>query len=89
MRILVSICLWLALCVTPALSQTLEDLATQLPEGSFNERSEVVAAIAATGDPRAAVRHADDALYQAKRSGKNQVAIGAQAHRPQAQARAA
>ena len=54
MRILVSICLWLALCVTPALSQTLEDLATQLPEGSFNERSEVVAEIAATGDPRAA-----------------------------------
>ncbi len=42
-----------------------------------------------TGDPRAAVRHADDALYQAKRSGKNQVAIGAQAHRPQAQAQAA
>lgn len=53
MRILLSCLVWLALCV-PAFAQSLEDLAKQLPAGGFNDRAEVVSAIAATGDPRAA-----------------------------------
>jgi urea transport system permease protein len=38
----------------PAAAQTLEELMLRLPEGSFSDRAEVVAAIGATGDERAA-----------------------------------
>ena len=38
----------------PATAQTLEELLPRLPEGSFNDRAEVVGAIARTGDPRGA-----------------------------------
>ena len=45
--------LCLAFGPLPALSQSLEALIRQLPEGSFSDRAEVVAAIAATLDERA------------------------------------
>ncbi|MEM8572363.1 MAG: urea ABC transporter permease subunit UrtB [Pseudomonadota bacterium] len=54
MRIL-QFCLVL-LCLSAAsgaFSQTLEDLVLQLPEGSFDDRADVIRAIAATGDERA------------------------------------
>ena len=42
--------LGLALATVPASAQTLEELMAHLPEGSYSERAEVVAAIGATGD---------------------------------------
>ncbi len=58
MRLLAALSLWLGLFSLPssgpALAQTLEELMAQLPEGSFSDRAEVVSAIAATGDERAA-----------------------------------
>ena len=48
--------LGLALATVPASAQTLEELMAHLPEGSYSERAEVVAAIGATGDERAAAR---------------------------------
>ena len=38
----------------PLAAQTLEELMQRLPEGSYSDRSEVVVAIGATGDARAA-----------------------------------
>jgi urea transport system permease protein len=56
MRLLAPVVLWLTIAFGggPCLAQTLEELTARLPEGSFSSRAEVVAAIAATGDPRAA-----------------------------------
>ncbi len=56
MRLLSPILIWLALAFAPALAaaQTFEELVARLPDGSYNQRAEVVAAIAATGDERAA-----------------------------------
>ncbi len=54
MRRLVSLLLLCLLFAGPALAQSLEDLIAQLPEGSYSDRAEVVAAIGATGDDRAA-----------------------------------
>jgi urea transport system permease protein len=50
------IVIWLALLLGcgQASAQTLEELIARLPEGSFSDRAEVVAAIGATGDDRAA-----------------------------------
>jgi urea transport system permease protein len=47
---------WLALAFQsgPAAAETLEELVAELPEGGFSDRAEVVTAIAATGDERAA-----------------------------------
>ncbi len=45
--------IFLTLTALPAHAQSLEDLARQLPDGSFSDRAQTVAAIAATGDPRA------------------------------------
>jgi urea transport system permease protein len=53
MRLLAAALLGLALLASPGLAQTLEELMVRLPDGSFNERAEVVAEIARTGDPRA------------------------------------
>ena len=39
---------------SPLAAQTLEELMQRLPEGSYSDRSEVVVAIGATGDARAA-----------------------------------
>ena len=54
MRLLAPLLLWLVLC-GGAFAQSLEELIAQLPEGSYSDRAEVVAAIGATGDDRAAV----------------------------------
>ena len=54
MRLIATIVLWLAAAALPASAQTLEELVSALPDGSFNERAALVAEIAATGDPRAA-----------------------------------
>jgi urea transport system permease protein len=56
MRRLASLVLGLALLLGcgSAGAQALEDLIAQLPEGSFNDRAEVVATIGASGDGRAA-----------------------------------
>lgn len=48
---LLLLCFALAL---PAGAQTLDELLPRLPAGNFNDRAEVVMAIARTGDPRAA-----------------------------------
>ncbi len=54
MRILVALIVWSGLLFASAASaQSLEELIRQLPEGSFNERAEVVAKIGASGDDRA------------------------------------
>jgi urea transport system permease protein len=53
MRLLLPLLLWLALA-GGALAQSLEALVAELPEGSFSDRAKVVAAIAASGDARAA-----------------------------------
>ncbi|MEO0624145.1 MAG: urea ABC transporter permease subunit UrtB [Pseudomonadota bacterium] len=47
--------MWLALGLTAAWAEdrSLEELVAALPEGDFGDRAEVIAAIAATGDPRA------------------------------------
>lgn len=46
---------WIGLLVgTAASAATLEELMAKLPDGSFNDRADVVTQIAATGDPRAA-----------------------------------
>ncbi len=55
MRILAPIMIWLALALAPAATaQSFEELAARLPDGNFNQRAAVVAALAATGDERAA-----------------------------------
>ena len=56
MRRLALLLLGLAIVLAcgPARAQTLEELIAQLPEGSFSDRADVVAAIGATGDDRAA-----------------------------------
>ncbi len=54
MRLIATVVIWFGLVLAQgAAAQTLEDLARQLPDGNFNDRAEVVAAIAATGDSRA------------------------------------
>ena len=54
MRLFAAFVFWIGLVLAQgAAAQTLEELIQQLPEGNFNERGEVVRAIAATGDPRA------------------------------------
>jgi urea transport system permease protein len=53
MRLMLSMFLWVALAM-PSAAATLEELMARLPDGSFADRSDVVAEIAATGDPRAA-----------------------------------
>ncbi|TPE53175.1 urea ABC transporter permease subunit UrtB [Amaricoccus solimangrovi] len=87
MRILLTLTVWFGLLLASAASaQSLEDLARQLPEGSFNDRAEVVAKIGATGDDRAVgllnalgegelrVREADGAVIQVK--GRGSKAVG-------------
>ena len=54
MRVIALILVCLTLAAGAAAAQTLEDLMARLPDGGFGERAEVVGAIAATGDPRAA-----------------------------------
>ena len=53
----------------------------RLPEGSFSDRAEVVAAIAATGDPRAA------AVLEALREGELHAAQGRRRGDPRHRAR--
>ncbi len=87
MRFLVSLLFWLAFSLSaPAFSQTLEDLLPQLPAGDYDDRAEVIRAIAATGDERAVgvlralgdrdlhVRDADGAVLIVTGSRSNQVA---------------
>ncbi|PZQ47823.1 MAG: urea ABC transporter permease subunit UrtB [Rhodovulum sulfidophilum] len=55
MRILAALVLWFGILLAQSASaQSLEELVRQLPEGSFGDRANVVAAIGATGDDRAA-----------------------------------
>jgi urea transport system permease protein len=54
MRVLGPVLVCLTLMAWSAAAQTLGELMARLPEGSYGERAEVVGAIAATGDPRAA-----------------------------------
>ncbi|MFT3974754.1 MAG: urea ABC transporter permease subunit UrtB [Amaricoccus sp.] len=53
MRLIVTALLWILLAL-PSAAASLEELIAKLPDGSFTDRAEVVAEIAATGDPRAA-----------------------------------
>ena len=55
MRLLVSLvlCLGLVLGAGAALGQTLEELVARLPDGSYSDCADIVAAIGATGDDRA------------------------------------
>ncbi|WP_424931633.1 urea ABC transporter permease subunit UrtB [Amaricoccus macauensis] len=86
MRFLVTLFVWLVVSVTtPAFSQTLEDLLPQLPEGDYDDRAEVIRAIAVTGDERALavlralgdrdlhVRESDGAILIVTGSRSNQV----------------
>jgi urea transport system permease protein len=55
MRLLAALSLWLGLLLAGSASAaTLKELMAKLPEGSFSDRADVVAAIGATGDARAA-----------------------------------
>jgi len=56
----------------PLAAQTLEELMQRLPEGSYSDRSEVVVAIGATGDTRAAAvleTLGEGELHQSKADG--------------------
>ncbi len=54
MRFLAALLGLLLLAGAPAFAQSLEELVAKLPEGDYSDRAEVVAAIGASGDPRAA-----------------------------------
>lgn len=87
MRFLATLVLVLAMGAGAGFAQTLEELVARLPEGSYSERAEVVAAIGTTGDDRAAAllealqegdlaaRKADGAVVRVEGKGSKAVAF--------------